>query len=131
MRKKVACRWRLFNSGTATSRCTVLASSKVSETAAVWSFHGSTRSVGVWAALSSTNKLHTNTANTSFAINSQWEFHDGLVQLQCQQLWLPASSSGGGPALSLPRRATHTKKEPYVLEGSLEDAEPHQIISVG
>src|ERR1700731_5273885 len=42
-----------------------------------------------------------------------------------------ASSSGGGPALSLPRSATHTKKEPYVLEGSLEDAEPHQIISVG
>jgi hypothetical protein len=33
MTKNVACRWRLFSSGTATSRCTGFASSKVSDTA--------------------------------------------------------------------------------------------------
>lgn len=33
MTKNVACRWRLFSSGTATSRCTGFTSSKVSETA--------------------------------------------------------------------------------------------------
>src|SRR5260370_37181994 len=102
MTKNVACKWRLFNSGTATSRCTVLASSKVSDTAAEWSFHGSTRSLGVWAKPTPTNKLHTNTVTTGLAIDSGGEFHDGGGQLPCQQALAASLGNAANPCEAHP-----------------------------
>ncbi len=74
MTKKVPRRWRLFSSGTTTSKCTGLASSKVSDTAPGWSFQGKTLRVGVCAKQQPMNKPHNKRAWKSFVITYAGEF---------------------------------------------------------
>src|SRR5437588_4747407 len=80
MTKKVPPRWRLFRSGSTTSKCTGLTSSKVSDTAPGWSFQGHTLRPDVCAKQQPTNKPHTKSTWKSFVI-----LHEGGVSyLYCK-----------------------------------------------